>query len=74
MAAAAIMSFAPKEIPTLEWPWKAGMEPRELDEIEIRGETLESVRRKFVRYPMIPYEELRELKGWQSFLEHTEKW
>ena len=72
---ASIMGFEPKEVGTFEWAWKAGMKPSELDEIEIRGETLESVRKKFVRYPKtFSYEELRKLQGWQSFLEHTEKW
>ena len=75
MVAASVMGYEPHELGTFEWAWKAGMEPKGFDEIEIRGETLGSVSRKFVRYPKIfSYSELRELRGWQSFLEHTEKW
>ena len=74
MVTASIMGFDPSEVGTFEWAWKVGMEPRGLDEIEVRGETIDSVKREFVRHPIVAYDELRELKGWQSFLEHTEKW
>ena len=71
MVAASMMGFAPEEIPTFEWAWKAGMEPRSLDEIEIRGEQLDSVRQAFARSEILPYSELREHSKWQEFLENA---
>jgi uncharacterized protein (DUF362 family) len=49
MVAASLMGFDPDEIPTFAWAHKAGMTPRRLDEIEVRGARPESVRRRFVR-------------------------
>jgi uncharacterized protein (DUF362 family) len=49
MVSANIMGFEPNEIPTFIWANKAGMKPTRLDEIEVRGEKLNSVRRKFLR-------------------------
>lgn len=49
MVAASLMGFEPEEVPTFAWAYKAGMTPRRLDEIEVRGARPESVRRRFVR-------------------------
>lgn len=49
MVAAAIMGFAPTEIPTFSWAQLAGMRPKRLGQIEVRGEKLSSVARQFVR-------------------------
>jgi uncharacterized protein (DUF362 family) len=45
MVAASLMGFAPSEVPTFLWANKAGLRPAALDEIEIRGEPIERVRR-----------------------------
>lgn len=55
MVAASLMGFAVSEIPTFEWARRAGMRPERLDEIEIRGENIESVRKKFVRPAVVPW-------------------
>ena len=55
MVAASAMGFAPAEVPTFEWANKAGLRPERLDEIEIRGESLESVTRKFARPHIVPW-------------------
>ena len=54
--AADIMGFQPEEIPTFVWAWKTGMTPRSLNEIEIRGEGLNSVRQNFLRPTVYPWE------------------
>ncbi len=59
MVGASVMGFAPEEISTFVWAWKAGMTPGSLDEIEIRGERLIDVRRKFMRPVVIPYSEMQ---------------
>ena len=55
MVAAAAMGFAPPEIPTFVWANKAGLHPERLDQIEIRGESIESVKRPFVRPHIVPW-------------------
>jgi uncharacterized protein (DUF362 family) len=55
MVAAQLMGFDPSEIPTFLWANKAGMWPGRLEEIEIRGEKPESVRRRFVRPAIVPW-------------------
>ena len=59
MVGASVMGFAPEEISTIVWAWKAGMTPGSLDEIEIRGERLSNVRRKFIRPMVMPYSEMK---------------
>jgi uncharacterized protein (DUF362 family) len=55
MVAASVMGFAPEEIPTFAWARKAGMTPQTLEEIEIRGDAIETVRRRFVRPQIFPW-------------------
>lgn len=55
MVGAAVMGFAPEEISTFAWAWKAGMTPTTLDDIEVRGEKLAEVRRQFQRPMVIPW-------------------
>ncbi len=55
MVAANLMGFDPSEVPTFAWAQKAGLRQERLDEIEIRGESIQSVRRKFVRAPVVPW-------------------
>lgn len=59
MVAASLMGFDPSEIPTFTWANKAGLRPSSLDEIEIRGEPLPSMRRKFARPQIYPWEFVR---------------
>ncbi len=55
MVAASIMGFRPDEISTFVWSWKAGMSPGSLDEIEVRGERIEDVRKTFARPMVVPW-------------------
>ena len=55
MVAAYSMGFRPEEIPTFAWAWKAGMTPRSLSDIEVRGQRLKSVRQKFARPLVVPW-------------------
>jgi len=57
--AANLMGFNPSEIPTFTWARKAGLRPERLDEIEICGASVESVRRKFARPQVLPWEVVR---------------
>ncbi len=59
MVAANLMGFDPLEIPTFTWANKAGLRPERLDEIEVRGEPVESVRRKFKRPWIQPWSFVR---------------
>jgi uncharacterized protein (DUF362 family) len=53
MVAAAVMGFELSEIPKFVVAHQSGMRPTSLDEIEIRGETVEAVKRNFVRASVI---------------------
>jgi uncharacterized protein (DUF362 family) len=55
MIAASIMGFRPEEISTFVWAWKAGMRPKNLNEIEIRGENLQDVGKHFLRPTVYPW-------------------
>jgi len=63
MVSAALMGFEPKEVPTFTWANKAGMSPSCLDEIEVRGEKMEDVRRKFTRPIVVPWAGIRNFFG-----------
>ena len=55
MVAAYTMGFQPEEIPTFAWAWKAGMAPESLNDIEVRGKKIRSVRQKFARPLVLPW-------------------
>lgn len=55
MVAAALMGFAPREISTFSWAWKAGLLPTGLTAIDVRGESIDAMRRPFKRPVVIPY-------------------
>ena len=63
MVAGNLMGFEPKEIPTFMWANKAGMKPFSLDEIEIRGEPLDRVRRPFARPQLYAWNAIRSVWG-----------
>jgi uncharacterized protein (DUF362 family) len=63
MVGASLMGFGTGEIPTFAWANKAGMKPARLDEIEVRGEKLDSVRRKFARPQVFPWASIRNFWG-----------
>jgi uncharacterized protein (DUF362 family) len=63
MVAASLMGFEAKEIPTFLWANKAGMKPTSLDEIEIRGEPLERVRRPFAKPQLYAWNAIRSMWG-----------
>jgi uncharacterized protein (DUF362 family) len=63
MVAASLMGFGAAEIPTFLWANRAGLRPERLEEIEIRGEPLDGVRRKFVKPNVVPWEAIRGLWG-----------
>jgi uncharacterized protein (DUF362 family) len=63
MVAANVMGFEPDEIPKFVTANKIGMQPRSLAEIEIRGETIASVQRKFKRPAINPWNNIRQFWG-----------
>jgi uncharacterized protein (DUF362 family) len=63
MVAASLMGFELKEIPTFWWANKAGMKPSSLEEIEIRGEPLDRVRRPFAKPQLIAWNAIRSVWG-----------
>ncbi len=64
MVAASVMGFEPGEIPTFTWANKVGMLPQNLDEIEIRGEEISGVRRRFKRPRLNDWNDIRSV--WAS--------
>jgi len=63
MVAAAVMGFEPKDVPTFEWANKAGLKPASLDEIEVRGAPVETVRRPFARPRLWGWNTIRPFWG-----------
>lgn len=63
MIAAGVMGFEPDEIPMFAWANKVGMPPHTLEEIEVRGQQLDSVRRNFVKPQVVPWRKIRGLWG-----------
>ena len=61
MVAASVMGFEPDEIPTFTWANKAGMLPQDLEEIEIRGEEISRVRRRFKRPRLNDWNDIRSV-------------
>ncbi len=55
MVAASAMGFQAREVATFAWANKAGMHPSSLEEIEIRGEALDRVRRPFAKPQLYPW-------------------
>jgi len=56
MVAASIMGFTTKEIPTFIWAMKSGMGPGDVSGIEIRGDSIDSVKRKFAKPNLVPWD------------------
>jgi uncharacterized protein (DUF362 family) len=63
MVAVGIMGFEPNEIDTFNWAWKAGFNPSTPNNIQIVGEKIEAVRRKFKRPQVIPYSFIADWYG-----------
>jgi len=61
MVSAALMGFAADEIPTFAWANKAGLGPQRLEEVDVRGESIEGARRKFARAAIYPWEVVRQV-------------
>mgnify|MGYP000914758249 CR=1 FL=1 len=55
LVASAIMGFEAKEIPTFAWAAKAGLRPETLEEVIVRGDPIESVRRPFKKPFVVPW-------------------
>jgi uncharacterized protein (DUF362 family) len=66
MVAASLMGFAPAEVPVFRWANQAGMRPGTLDEIEIRGERMDRVRRPFVKPQLVAWNAIRPYWGAQE--------
>jgi len=66
LVAANIMGFKTEEIPTFNWAVKSGMKPASFDEIEIRGEKPDSVRRNFKKPGVVPWNAINKLWGVQE--------
>jgi len=66
LVAAAVMGFNPNEVPTFVWAVNSGMRPTDLKEIEIRGEPIDKVRRRFVRPNVVPWTAINKFWGVQE--------
>ncbi len=63
MVAAAVMGFAPEEIPTFSQAMRLGMGPSRLADIDIRGASVDSVKRQFMRPNVIPWSDISKVWG-----------
>jgi uncharacterized protein (DUF362 family) len=63
MVAAEIMGIHPEEVPTFALAHQSGMKPSSLDEIEVRGEKIENVMRKFLRPSVVPWKSIHNYFG-----------
>jgi len=63
MVAANIMGFEPIEIDTFKWAWKAGMNPSNINDIQIVGDKIEKVRQQFERPRVVPYAMIADWYG-----------
>jgi uncharacterized protein (DUF362 family) len=63
MVGAKIMGFDPSAIPSFQWANNAGMQPQQLTQIEVRGESIASVQRNFLRPQIVPWNTVRASFG-----------
>jgi uncharacterized protein (DUF362 family) len=63
MVAANIMGFETKEIPTFVWAIQSGMRPAKVNEIEIRGESIEKVKQNFVKPNVVAWTDINKFWG-----------
>jgi len=63
MIASSVMGFKTDEIPTFSWANRAGMKPAAIDEIEVRGEQIENVSRKFKKPTIYTWDSIRDVWG-----------
>jgi uncharacterized protein (DUF362 family) len=63
MTAAYIMGFEPEEISTFSFAWQAGMTPKSIDEVEVRGTPLNSVKKSFIRPTIYPWSAIKDSWG-----------
>jgi uncharacterized protein (DUF362 family) len=63
---ASVMGFEPHEIPTFVQANKVGMQPASLDEIEIRGAQIATVRRQLAKPTLYAWNDIRTFWGVQE--------
>ena len=63
MVATALMGIDPEEVPTFTCAHRAGMHPRTLGEIEVRGCSIDQARRSFVRPNLVPWASISKFWG-----------
>ena len=68
MVAAAVMGIGAEEVPTFAWANKAGMGPTSLEDIEVRGERLEGVKRTFARPKIYTWESISKTWAYQEIV------
>lgn len=66
LVAADIMGIGAREVPTFAWAYRAGLGPRSVADVEVRGEKLEHVRRPLVKPNVISWESINEVWGVQE--------
>lgn len=63
MVAASVMGFEMHEIPTFDWAIKTGMQPSEINGIEVRGEPIAAVQRNFKKPEVVPWKAINKMWG-----------
>ncbi len=63
MVSAALMGFAPWEVPTFGWAHRAGLGPDSLRHIEVRGAPAREVWQRFERPDVVPWQSINKWWG-----------
>jgi uncharacterized protein (DUF362 family) len=63
LVAADVMGIGPSEVPTFTWAYRAGLGPAGVSDVEVRGATLDEVRRSFVKPNVVPWGAINEAWG-----------
>jgi len=66
IVAADVMGFGMHEVPTFDWAYRAGLGPGKVGDIEVRGASLDDVRRSFVKPNVIPWQSINKAWGVQE--------
>lgn len=66
MVTAKIMGFELDEIPTFQYAKILGMQPSEIEKIEIRGESIDKVKRDFKKPNVVKWTDINQLWGTQE--------
>jgi uncharacterized protein (DUF362 family) len=63
IVAADVMGIGPRDVPTFAWAYRIGLGPGSIDDIEVRGARLDTVRRPLVKPNVVRWDAINEVWG-----------